>query len=384
MISPRAPTQVGPQESNRRVACVAPGGAGDHRRPDRPRPGPVVARCCPGRLPGRARRVRPGPAADRRPVLARVDRRAGADQPAPRTASPAPGAGRRAFARGDAQGPVLARTPTTCRVDVRVFETERRAALAAAAAGTTRGSCATPPRRSPQYRGDLLPGGYDDWLLDARAELERQCVDLCDLLVRGAGPSGDLAGAVEAARRRVQLQPLEEAGYRTLMRLQADLGDRAGAVSTYHHCASVLERELGVVPDPATRQAFQRLMARRPPGRAARRAPSPRAGPARPGGGAALRPVRRARPAAGRVAGRRWPAAAASCWSAAAPASGRPGWSPRSPRWRGCRAPWSRAPSASGRRGGWRWPRWRTGCATPRSSRRRRPSTPPGAPKSAG
>ena len=43
--------------------------------------------------------------------------------------------------------------------------------------------------------------------------------------------------------------------------LQADLGDRAGAVSTYHHCASVLERELGVIPDPATRQAFQRLMA---------------------------------------------------------------------------------------------------------------------------
>ena len=49
------------------------------------------------------------------------------------------------------------------------------------------------------------------------------------------------------------------------MRLQADLGDRAGAVSTYHHCASVLERELGIVPDPATRQAFQRLMARAGP-----------------------------------------------------------------------------------------------------------------------
>src|SRR5262249_59484212 len=61
---------------------------------------------------------------------------------------------------------------------------------------------------------------------------------------------------------RIQLQPLEEVGYRTLMQRQADLGDRAGAVSTYHHCASVLERELGVVPDPATQQAFQRLMSR--------------------------------------------------------------------------------------------------------------------------
>ena len=111
-----------------------------------------------------------------------------------------------------------------------------------------------------QYRGDLLPGVYEDWLLDARSEIERQCVGLCDLLCETRARRGDLTGAVDAARRRIQLQPLEEVGYRTLMQLQADLGDRAGAVSTYHHCASVLERELGVVPDSMTREAFQSLM----------------------------------------------------------------------------------------------------------------------------
>ena len=88
---------------------------------------------------------------------------------------------------------------------------------------------------------------------------------MCDLLCTARARTGDLAGAVDAVRRRIQLRPLEEAGYRTLMLLQADLGDRAGAVSTYHHCASVLERELGVIPDPATQQAFQRLMADRDP-----------------------------------------------------------------------------------------------------------------------
>jgi len=85
---------------------------------------------------------------------------------------------------------------------------------------------------------------------------------------------------VQAERRRIQLQPLEEIGYRTLMLLHADLGDRAGAVSTYHHCASVLERELGVIPDPVTRQAFQRLIADDAPDGASRPAvqPSPRSG----------------------------------------------------------------------------------------------------------
>ena len=157
------------------------------------------------------------------------------------------------------------RDTDTCRVDVRIFDIERKAALAAAATGDDEGVLVHAARAIAQYRGDLLPGVYDDWLLDARSELERQCVDLCDLASGTRARRGDLTGAADAARRRIQLQPLEEVGYRTLIQLQADLGDRAGAVSTYHHCASVLERELGIVPDPATQQAFQRLMAHAEP-----------------------------------------------------------------------------------------------------------------------
>jgi DNA-binding SARP family transcriptional activator/tetratricopeptide (TPR) repeat protein len=153
------------------------------------------------------------------------------------------------------------RDTDTCRVDLRVFSTEREAALAAAATGDDEGVLAHAASAMAEYQGDLLPGGYEDWLLDARSEIDRQCVGLCDLLGETRVRSGDLAGAVDVARRRIQLQPLEEVGYRTLMQLQADLGDRAGAISTYHHCASVLERELGVAPDAATRKAFQRLVA---------------------------------------------------------------------------------------------------------------------------
>ena len=154
------------------------------------------------------------------------------------------------------------------------------------------GSCVHATAATAAYRGELLPGVYEDWLLEARSELERQCVDLCDLVRAARARTGDLTGAVEAARRRVQLRPLEEVGYRALMELQADLGDRAGAVSTYHHCASVLERELGVAPDPATRKAFQRLMAQARPAAQSPAAASP--GPGRPGtgGGPAHRPVR--------------------------------------------------------------------------------------------
>ena len=99
------------------------------------------------------------------------------------------------------------------------------------------------------YGGEFLPGSYDDWVLELREQLQRDCVDLCTIVCEAQERRGELAAAVSTARRRVALEPLEESGYRTLMELQADLGDRAGAVSTYHHCASVLERELGVIPD---------------------------------------------------------------------------------------------------------------------------------------
>ncbi|HEU5420978.1 MAG TPA: AAA family ATPase [Streptosporangiaceae bacterium] len=178
-----------------------------------------------------------------------------------------------------------------CRVDLRVFAAEGAAAQAAAQAGDSAAVVAHATRAIAEYRGDLLPGIYDEWLAEARSDLERQCADLCDLIC--AAHHGDLAVAVDAARRRVRLQPLEETGYRTLMRLQAELGDRAGAVSTYHRCASVLERELGVQPDPATRQAFRQLMdgeAARPPGLT---------GPAGDAG-----PPGRSRPALARLTGR--------------------------------------------------------------------------------
>jgi DNA-binding SARP family transcriptional activator len=100
----------------------------------------------------------------------------------------------------------------TCRVDVRIFDRERRAA---AEAGDDASVMTHAARAVAEYRGDLLPGVYDDWVLEARAEIERQCTGLCDLLGQARARSGDLPGAMEAARRRIQLQPLEEHGTRS-------------------------------------------------------------------------------------------------------------------------------------------------------------------------
>lgn len=51
-----------------------------------------------------------------------------------------------------------------------------------AAADDSEGILAHATRAVAGYRDDFLPGGYDDWLLGTRSALERQCVDLCDLI----------------------------------------------------------------------------------------------------------------------------------------------------------------------------------------------------------
>lgn len=173
-----------------------------------------------------------------------------------------------------------------CRVDVRVFEQERRAASRSKAAGDTGAFLVHAAAAIAAYRGDLMPGSYEEWVLQERGPLLRKCVDLCDDVAALLAESKDWAGAIGLAHRRVQLQPLEEVGYRTLMELQVASGDRAAAVSTFHRCAGVLERELGLGPGPETTELVDRLLDR--PGRDTRRR---RRAPEPPHGDAAARPA---------------------------------------------------------------------------------------------
>ena len=150
----------------------------------------------------------------------------------------------------------------TCRVDVRVFEQEWQEASKSKAAGDHEAFLLHAGAAIAEYRGDLMPGSYEDWVLEHRGPLLRKCVELCDDVVAILDKSGQQSSALDFAFRRVELQPLEEVGYRALMALQYARGDRAAAVSTFHRCADVLERELGVYPGRETTELVDGLLDR--------------------------------------------------------------------------------------------------------------------------
>jgi len=159
-------------------------------------------------------------------------------------------------------------------VDLRAFDAERRRALDAQSAGPAV-ALTYADGALRHYAGEFLPGLDDDWVLEARADLHRQCAQLYALVCRARRELGDLAGAADAARRLTRLEPLQESGYRTLIEVLAAAGDAAGALRAYRRCASVLERELGISPGPDLRAALALIPGRRPGPATASRPPGP-------------------------------------------------------------------------------------------------------------
>ncbi len=110
------------------------------------------------------------------------------------------------------------------------------------------------------YRGDLLAGSYDDWLLAERERLQRDYLAALQRLIELLAARGDEARAIPYAERLLRHDPLREESYRLLMRLHAARGERARALRVYHVCAATLERELGVAPSPPTRELYAALL----------------------------------------------------------------------------------------------------------------------------
>ncbi|MFQ5593396.1 MAG: BTAD domain-containing putative transcriptional regulator, partial [Anaerolineae bacterium] len=110
------------------------------------------------------------------------------------------------------------------------------------------------------YRGDLLPGCYDNWILPLRERLSQAFVRALERLIELLEAQRDYPTAIRYAQRLLRHDPLHEATYRRLMRLHALSGDRAGALRAYHTCVTTLQRDLEVEPSPATREMYERLL----------------------------------------------------------------------------------------------------------------------------
>ena len=111
------------------------------------------------------------------------------------------------------------------------------------------------------YQGSLLPTCYDDWIEPERHRMHQRLLDaLADLSWILSG-LGDYRGAIATNQRLIQLEPLNESAYLTLMKCYTQQGERATALQVYHQCMTLLREEMGIDPSVETRQFYEQLLA---------------------------------------------------------------------------------------------------------------------------
>jgi DNA-binding SARP family transcriptional activator/ketosteroid isomerase-like protein len=163
------------------------------------------------------------------------------------------------FLQADA-GTLGWRPDAPCTLDVADFESALAQAARAEETGHQTALRAALEEAAALYRGDLLPGCYEDWVLSERERLRQAFIEALDRLIRLLESGREYQAAIGYTQRLLRHDPLHEAAYRRLMRLRALSGDRAAALRVYHTCATTLQRELGVDPSPATHEAYERLL----------------------------------------------------------------------------------------------------------------------------
>lgn len=100
---------------------------------------------------------------------------------------------------------------------------------------------------------------FDDWRAARAVGAERAVLAVLDRLAEAAEAEGDLPAAIDAASRRLDLDPLDEGGHVRLMDLLVASGDRSAALRQYRACVATMERELGVEPLASTTARYEAI-----------------------------------------------------------------------------------------------------------------------------
>lgn len=103
------------------------------------------------------------------------------------------------------------------------------------------------------YRGDFLEElfvrqapEFETWQQQQRAELQQQAVRMHSLLAQALEAQGEYHEAIQVARRLVLLDTTREASQQLTMRLLAQSGQRAAALTQFEQYRAQLQAELGV------------------------------------------------------------------------------------------------------------------------------------------
>jgi len=115
------------------------------------------------------------------------------------------------------------------------------------------------------YRGNLLEGseigssGFEEWLSDERRRLREIAGSTLARLAQLYRGANQHRRAIDCCRRLLQVDPYNEAALRMSMELLVSAGRGLEALFTYQEFSGLLQRELDVDPEPATKELYLKI-----------------------------------------------------------------------------------------------------------------------------
>jgi non-specific serine/threonine protein kinase len=145
---------------------------------------------------------------------------------------------------------MLALDTTDARVDVVAFDR-----------AIARGDTSSLAEAVSLYRGPLLEGCTEEWVVQERSCREQAYLQALETLAADACSRGEAASAEGLLRRAVAVDPLRESAQRALMEVLASGGNYSAATQIYRELRALLHRELNSEPDPVTTAVYERFRA---------------------------------------------------------------------------------------------------------------------------
>ncbi len=104
------------------------------------------------------------------------------------------------------------------------------------------------------YRGELLAGFSDEWILTARAQIAEQYYQAIRDLTHRLSRTGFKDRAIEYARRAVSSEPFDEEAHCDVIRLYSQLGQPSAALRQYEQLRKLLADQMQAQPSRETRR----------------------------------------------------------------------------------------------------------------------------------
>ena len=110
------------------------------------------------------------------------------------------------------------------------------------------------------YRGELLEGWYQDWVIIERERLRLQYSLILEKLIEYAEHHQKWEDGIQYAENLLRQDRAHERTQQALMRLYYKTGDRTRALRQYEKCKDALDEELGIKPSQHTEQLRKNIM----------------------------------------------------------------------------------------------------------------------------